>query len=241
MASTSEVGHNKNAANFNTLAQILQEMGTLYNPTNPDIKLFNLEPVKTAIATAINTLNAKKPLYTNAVANREIAIALLGKTTSKILNSFKSLNVSATDKENLTSMVKKIRGDKKPAKVNPDTTETSSISTSQMSYDSRIANLDALISFVNSHPEYNPNEEDIKIAALETYNQQLKTLTQTVNAAGNALITARKDRNNILYKNSNNVLDLAKEIKAYLKSLGDEGLPYYKAATKLTFTNLRNN
>jgi hypothetical protein len=239
MASTSEVGHNKNAANFNTLAQILQEMGTLYNPTNPDIKRTNLEPVQTAIANAINTLNAKKPLYTNAVANREIATTLLGKTTSKILNSFKSLNVSATDKENLTSMVKKIRGDKKRTKVNPDTTESSSISTSQMSYDSRIANLDALIGFINTHPEYNPNEEDIKITALETYNEQLKTLTQTVNAAGNALITARKHRNNILYKNSNNILDMAKEIKAYLKSLGDDGKPYYQAAIRLKFVKVK--
>ena len=239
MASTSEVGHNKNAANFNTLSQILQEMGALYNPTNPDIKRTNLEPVKTALSSAINTLNAKKPLYTNAVADREITIEILGKTTSKILNSFKSLNVSKTDKENLTSLVKKIRGDKKAKKVNPNTSESSTISTSQMSYDSRIANFDALISFINSHPEYNPNEEEIKIAFLQTYIQQLKTLTETVNATGNALITARKNRNNILYKNNNNVLDLAKEIKAYLKSLGDAGKPYYQATIRLKFVKVK--
>ncbi len=34
MASTSETGHSKNVASFSSAYQILQEMGTLYNPSN---------------------------------------------------------------------------------------------------------------------------------------------------------------------------------------------------------------
>ncbi len=238
MASTSEVGHNKNVANFNSLAQIIEEMGTLYNPSNSNITLVSLAPIQTTLTNAVSNFNETKPLYTNAVADREIATAKMSNKTSRILNSFKSLNVSKTDKDNAASLVKKIRGDNKPAKVNPNTADDKMISTSQMSYDSRIANFDGLISFVSSHPEYSPNETDIQIVNLKSYNQELKTLTRTVNEAGNTLITAKLERNKILYNNPENIIELSKEIKAYLKSLGEAGKPYYKAAVRLKFRDM---
>ncbi|MEO8517093.1 MAG: hypothetical protein ABI426_10125 [Flavobacterium sp.] len=238
MASTSEVGHNKNAANFNALAQILQEMGSLYNPSNTNIQLPILDGIKTNLLASIANLNEKKPLYSNAVANREVAAEPLGKTATKVLNAFKSLRLSEVDKENATSLVKKIRGDRKAKKVNPDTSDAETISTAQLSYDSRIANLDVLIGFIQSHPEYSPNEASITVPSLTTYNQELKNLTQIVNAAGNTLITARKNRNAVLYKDANNVIILAREIKSYLKPIGEPGLPYYKAAVRLRFTEV---
>ena len=111
MASTSEVGHAKNVANLGTGIQILQEMGTLYNPSNTNIQLTNLVSFKTAIEGTISQINSKIPSYKNAVANREVAIEKLGKTSTKVLNFSKSLNISTTDKENILSQVKKIRGD----------------------------------------------------------------------------------------------------------------------------------
>lgn len=86
MASTSEVGHNKNAANFNALAQILQEMGPLYNPSNANITLNNFTPIRTHLATTVDNLNEKKPVYTNAVVDREIAMAAMRMKTSRVLN-----------------------------------------------------------------------------------------------------------------------------------------------------------
>ena len=235
MASTSETGHNKNVANLASGIQILEEMGTLYNPTNTNILLSNLNPIKTELNGTIAVLNEKKPIYKNAVAHREIIIAPLGKRSTKLLNFFKSLNVSTTDKENVDSQVKKIRGDKTPKKVNPETSESSAISTSQMSYDSRIANLDTYTTQLASHPEYAPNETEIQISSLQALHTNLVTLSQTVNSAGNTLITARANRNNILYNNEVNVIQLIKDVKAYLKSLGDAGKPYYNAIVKLQF------
>ena len=239
MASTSETGNAKNVANFSTGYQILEEMGTLYNPSNSNLQLANLTPIKVSLAGVITVLNDKKPIYKNAVADREIEIASLGKITTRALNFAKSLNISTTDKDNLASQAKKIRGDKKPKVVNPDTAEGDAISTSQMSFDSRIANLDTYTSQLASHPEYIPNETEIQIASLETYHQRLTTLSSLVNSAGNALITARKNRNDILYFNDTNIIQLMREIKAYLKSLGSAGEPYYKALVKLKFTDLQ--
>jgi len=238
MVSVSELGHNKNVANLAAGILILEEMGTLYNPTNANSLLSNLNPIKTELNGTIAVLNEKKPIYKNAVAHREIIIAPLSKKTTKSLNYFKSLSVSATDKENVANQVKKIRGDKSQKKINPESTESNAISTSQMSYDSRISNLDIYINQLASHPEYVPNETEIQIPSLQAYHQELVTSSSQVNAAGNALITARTNRNNVLYHNQNNVIKLMQEVKAYLKSLDDAGLPYYKAFVKLKFSNI---
>jgi len=239
MASTTETGHNKNVANFSTAYQIFEEMGSLYNPSNSNIQLANLKPIKVLLAGVISVLNDKKPVYKNAVADREIEIAPIGKITTRALNFAKSLDISTADKDNLTSQAKKIRGDQKPKAVNPDTAGGDAISTSQMSYDSRIANLGTYTSQLASHPEYAPNETEIQIASLQAYHERLTTLSGLVNSAGNALITARKNRNDILYFNDINVIQLIKEIKAYLKSLGQAGEPYYKALVKLQFKDIR--
>ena len=240
MASTSETGHNKNVANFTKAYQILEEMGTLYNPSNLKIALTNLDPVITELGETMDVLNKQKPIYKNAVADREVEIAPLGKLSTRSLNFSFSLELSAKDKENLNSQVKKIRGDSKLKAINPETSETDNISTSQMSYDNRIANFDTYIKQLSSHTEYIPNEQAIKISTFQTYHQRLTTLSSLVNASGNALITGRKNRDNILYNSDSNVIQLAKEIKSYLKSLGQDGLPYYKALVKLKFTDVKN-
>ena len=239
MASTSETGHNKNVANFSSACQIIEEMGAIYNPSNPNLLLANLQPKKVSLNTIITLLNDKKSIYKNAVAQREMAIAPLGKIMSKAGNYAKSINISDTDKENITSQVKKIRGDKNPKKINPDTVEVETISTSQMSYDSRIANLETIISQFASHPEYAPNETEIQVPTLQAYHTELTTLSSLVNSAGNALITARKDRNQMLYFDQQNIIQLMKDIKNYVKSLGDVAKPYYKALVKLKFSDIK--
>lgn len=235
--SVSETGHNKNAANFSSAFQILEEMGAIYNPSNSHLLLANLLPKKAALGATITVLNNKKPIYKNAVADREVAIAPLGKKMSKALNYSNSIAISDTDKENIASQVKKIRGDKKAKTINPDTAEIETISTSQMSYDSRIANLETITSQFASHPEYKPNETEIQVPALKAYHIELKTLSSLVNSAANALITARKERNQILYYDEHNIIQLIKDIKNYVKSLGDIAQPYYKALVKLKFSD----
>lgn len=239
MASTSETGHNKNVANFNSAIQVLVEMGSMYNPSNPALLLANLNPIQSSLSTAIATLNNKKPVYKNAVASREILMAELPSRLTMSLNFAKSTNISQTDKDNLSSQVKKMRGDRKLKAVNPDSTAGDTISTSQMSYDSRIANLDTYISQLASYEYYIPNETIIQIANFQNYHQQLTTSSSLVNSAGNGLITGRKNRNDILYHNDTNIIQLIKEIKAYLKSLGSAGDPYYKAIVKLQFKDIR--
>ena len=239
MASSSEVGHNKNVANFSKAYQILEEMGTLYNPSNSNILLTNLVPKKTNLVATMKMLDTQKPIYKNAVADREVEIAPMSKIATRSFNFSNSTAISEKDKENLQSQVKKIRGDKKIKDINPETSESDAISTSQMSYDSRIANFSTFVSQQASHSEYMPNENDLKISTLQTYQERLSTLSSLVNKSGIALITGRNNRDIILYTGDANVIQLIKEIKSYLKSLGAAGLPYYKALVDLKFKDIK--
>ena len=65
MASSSETGHNKNVANFDSAYQILEEMGALYTISNPNLFLVNLQPKKVSLGTTIKILNDKKPKKVN--------------------------------------------------------------------------------------------------------------------------------------------------------------------------------
>ncbi|WP_428224406.1 hypothetical protein [Flavobacterium sp.] len=233
--STSETGHAKNIANFGAAIQILQEMNTLYNPSNPQLAIANLLEIKQSLDATIEALNLKIPAYKNAVSAREMAMEPVSKLTTRINNFVKSIAISQPDKENIQAVVKKIRGDVKAKKVNPETTESNTISTLQQSYDSRIANLSVLIEQLNAHPEFAPNEDELKTQNLKGLQQQLDTLSKNVNTTTNALITARMDRNKVLYTNPENALKIIKDVKAYVKSLGDAAQPYYKALVKLKF------
>jgi len=239
MASSSEVGHNKNVANFNAAYQILQEMGTLYNPSNIRITLQNIQLTKNQLTNLIIELNTKIPAYRNAVVNRENATAPLSKLMTKIINNAKASGISPAEIENLVSQVNKIRSGTKRKNAKIEEQETETISTSQLSYDSRIANFGILLEQLNTHPEYNPNENELKIENLQNYRNNLLELSNQVNATANALITARNNRNQILYLGENNITQLIKEIKAYLKSLGDPGKPYYNALVKLKFSTIK--
>lgn len=233
----SEVGHNKNVANFKSLFQILEEMGPMYNPSNPAITLANIAPIKQTLDEVIATFNQKNPLYKNAVAQRETHMAPLSRLTTRIVNSFRASGASQSDIDNADSMAKIIRGNARKVKVNPETASPETISTSRMSYDNRTANFDAMISFLETHPAYAPNEDDIKIVVLKQINAQQKLQNATVNQTANELLTARTSRNTTLYSDNTGIILLVPIIKNYLKSLGESGKPYYKSAVRLKFTS----
>jgi len=73
MASTSETGHAKNAANFEDLISFCTGYGASYNPNKASIKLPALNTLFTNAKNSLDALTAAAPAYTNAVNAREIA------------------------------------------------------------------------------------------------------------------------------------------------------------------------
>ena len=114
--------------------------------------------------------------------------------------------------------------------------EVTEISSSQMSFDSRLDNLDKLIKLLTSIPAYAPNEADLKVAALTTLLTDLKTKNTAVITAETPLVNARIARNDVLYKADTGVVDTSVDVKTYVKSVFGATSPQYKTISGLKFT-----
>jgi len=181
MASTSETGHAKNVANFDELISFVKGYGTDYNPTKASLCLPELQNLSTRAKNAIDVVNAALPAYTNAVAAREVAFAPLNKLITRVINALKATDSSEQVDNSARTLVRKIQGRRASAKMTEEEKksqaaegkEVTEISSSQMSYDSRLDNFDKLIKLLSSVALYVPNEAELTVAALTTvYNDQ---------------------------------------------------------------------
>ena len=135
---------------------------------------------------------------------------------TRIQNAFAS---SATKNEaaNAKSYTDKIRGGGHK-KASTETDEKSR-STSQLSFDSRLKNLQDLCRFLETIPAYKPNETDLQTASISTYIQSLGSLNNAVNKTWNDLDIARVERDRLLYTENTGATDIVQSVKQYVKGV----------------------
>lgn len=244
MASTSETGHAKNVANFDELISFVTGYRESYNPSKATIKLDALKALSDHAKTSINAVSSMEPAYKSAVAAREVVFIPLSKLTTRIMNSIKATDTTVQVDENARTLVRKIQGVRATAKKTEDEKkalaekgkEVVEISTSQMSYDSRLDNFFKLIQLLSSVPEYNPNETELKIEHLNTILDDLKAKNAAVVESYIPLSNARIRRNDLLYKENTGLYDVALDVKNYIKSVFGATSPQYKQVSKIKFT-----
>jgi len=105
-----------------------------------------------------------------------------------------------------------------------------------MSFDKRLDNFDKLIRFLTSVPQYLPNEADLKLATLTTHYNLLKTKNSAVLALEPALTNARVLRNKLLYNEITGLVDVAMNVKTYIKSVYGASSPQFKKISAIKFT-----
>jgi hypothetical protein len=252
MASTSETGHAKNVANFEDLISFCTGYGATYNPSKAAIQIASLNTLRTNAQGSITGVNSSKTAFTNATNSRQTSFDPLKKLCTKIVNALDATD--ATDKlvKDAKTINNKIQGKRSGDKTKPPTTpvppippiptptpEDKSISVSQQSYDSLIENFDKLITLVSSEPTYTPNETDLQISTLQTLLGNLKaTNTAVVNAYTN-YSNSRITRNSILYAATSGLVDIAGDVKKYVKSVFGATSPQFKQVSKLEFKKVK--
>jgi len=242
--SHSETGHAKNVANFEDLISFCTGYGTTYNPSNAAIKLPALNTLFTSAKNSLSTINTTLPPWKTAVNAREIAFAPLSKLTTRLVNALDASSVTRQIVADAKTYARKLQGKRASAKLptiidNPATPVDEShknISASQMSFDNRIENLDKLIQLLSSQTAYTPNEADLKVTALTTLIADMRTKNTAVINAYTPLSNTRIARNNILYATGTGLVDIAGEVKKYVKSVYGATSPQYKQVSGLQFT-----
>lgn len=244
MASTTEIGLAKNVANFNTLISRVQGYGTRYNPTNPAIKIPNLQIIFTNAGSSMTMVSNKKPAFTTDVNTRQQLFADMEKLSTRILNSFAATqNVSTALVDDAKTIIRKIRGARKDKIiVNPPTPDAPApatqkqISASQQSYDQQAEHFTNLIALVASVPAYAPNETELQNAALSTFLTSLKNANTAVMNSTTPYLTAVQNRNNVLFAPATGLVDIALAVKKYVKSVKTITLAEFRQISGLTFS-----
>lgn len=245
MASTSETGHAINAANLEDLISYCTGYGAKYNPTRAALKLTALSPLLTAAQASITAVITTKTPYDKAVNNRQIAFEPLKRLSTKIIQFLDISDANKKTVEDAKGFNAKIQG--KRAKGSPATPEETpkagepqpedkSISVSQQSYDRLVDHFAKLIDLLTAEATYIPNEVPIQVATLKNLLTQLKTTNSAVITATTPYSNALIARDAVLYTETTGLVDIANDVKKYVKVVFGTKSPQNEQVSKIKFT-----
>ena len=241
MASTSETGHAKNVANFEDLISFCNGYGGSYNPSKAILQIGNLTTLHSNAQNSLAGVTSSKTSFANATNARQTSFDPLKKLCTRIVNALDATD--ATDKlvKDAKTINNKIQGKRAGGKPKTapasgsEAAEDKTISVSQQSYDALVENFGKLIDLVGTEPTYTPNETELQISTLQTNLGNLRTTNTAVINAYTNYSNSRITRDSILYGKTSGLVDVALEVKKYVKSVFGATSPQYKQVSKLEF------
>ena len=171
MASTSEVGHAKNVANFQDLIEFVIGYGETYNPSKNSLKLPQLIALKDNAQSKLNDVITNNTIYNNKVNERMVAFGNLKSFSTRLVNALQTTDATNETINNAKTFNRKMQGKKASTTqtpTDPNTPAPTTISTSQQSYDQLIQHLAGLKSVLETEPSYTPNEVELQIATIDS-------------------------------------------------------------------------
>ena len=238
MPSTSEVGHAKNVANLQKLTEQVT-VYTLYNPPVDNIKIANLQTLYTTASAKLAEVEDKRNANKNAITVRQSAFENLKSTTTKIINHLQILGLPSGTIDQAKSLNRLIQGGQKKA-VTPTEAgkeEPKTASTSRQSYTQMADNFGILLQLLSTITEYNANEDDLKLANLNTYKESLMSSTQSVDQTEAELNNKLIERDQLLYADGTGLYSIAQNVKKYVKSLYGATSTEYSNVSAIKFTS----
>jgi len=246
MASTSETGHVKNINAFAELIVICNNLGAKYSPTKAALKLAALGTVLTNAKTTMQKSIATNASYEKARNERAIVFKPLKQLSSKIMSALKSAGANQLSVDNARTWHHKIQGSRAKPKKATNTSASSAdpsapaakktVSSSQQSFDKVIEHFERLLGALATEPLYAPNENEVKVATLQTLLSDMKAKNDAVMSARIAAINDNNGRDKVLYDPGTGLADIALAVKVYIHSVFGSNSPEYLNALRLKFT-----
>uniref|UniRef100_UPI0040470FEA hypothetical protein n=1 Tax=Flavobacterium sp. TaxID=239 RepID=UPI0040470FEA len=242
MASTSEVGHAKNVANFQDLIEFVIGYGATYNPSKNSLKLPQLIALKDNAQAKLNDVITKNTIYNNKVNERMVAFSNLKSFSTRLVNALQTTDATNETINNAKTFNRKMQGKKASTTqtpTDPNTPAPTTISTSQQSYDQLIQHLAGLKSVLETEPSYTPNEIELQIATIDSKIADLSAKNTAVATAYTNISNSRISRNETLYTSENGIYETASEVKKYIKSVFGASSPQYNQVSGIKFSKPR--
>lgn len=241
-SSVSEVGHAKNVANFQDLIEFITGYNTAYNPSKTSLQLPSLIALKQDAEATLTSVITNNTVYNGKVNERLIAFSPIRSFATRIINALQATNASSETIKDAKTVNRKIQGKRAAApqpEKDPNTPAPASISTSQQSYDQLLQHLASLNAILDNEPSYSPNETELQIANIQLKIAELNQKNNAVATAYTAVSNARIERNEVLYKKPDSLVNTAIDVKNYVKSLFGATSPQYAQIKSIKFARLK--
>jgi hypothetical protein len=226
MSSTSETGHGKNVAIFNSLISKVTSMGSTYNPSNPILTIDVISAQYRQAKADLRSVFNMSEDYNRVTNDRQAIYKETLTLVTRVLYSLLGAQVSPETIADARRIQRKINGQRakaiaeaaplEPGQPAPD---EKNISASQRSYDNQANNFSTLLKLITKEPKYNPNEEDLTVEAVTLRLTALDDANDKVVAVTTNLGNARAARNTSLYMDETGLTDTSLAIKYYIKSI----------------------
>lgn len=218
----------KQVAAFEKLLGQCNNFGAMFNPSRASIKVAALNTLLTSAQQSLEAVKNARNALTLAINERQDAINTLPKLGTRIINALKTTEAPASliaDANNIRMKFRYPVIGPKPADgegVNSGTTippaNTNRGPVSHLDFDSKIANVAALVQILASEPSYKPNEFDLQVETLNIFLTRLREKHKAVLTAQLALSAARLDRKRVLY-DANGIYGTSLIVKKYVRSI----------------------
>ena len=238
MASTSETGHAKNVANLQDLISFVTGYGAPYNPTKSILKLSNLIILQTNGQSEIATVVTDNTGYNNTVNERFTEFSTVKSLSTRLVNALDATDASSEKMKDAKAFNRKLQGKRASVitePINPATPAPQTISSSQQSYDQQIQHLAGLNSILISEPSYAPNESELTTTTVTDKINKLTAKNHEVADAYTKISNSRISRDKTLYGIETGLVDVALEVKKYVKSLFGANSPEYAQVKGIEF------
>lgn len=243
MASQFETGHAVNVANFLKYKQFLETLGTGYNPSLDAIKLTAFDALYTDAQAKLDDVTTVLDVWKTETNRREMIFEKLNTVSTRLVGMLRGVNAPKPTLDDLAALVAKVRGKARstsatkpqaggdPTPAEPAPTRSSS----QTSFDQRIANFSKMVVLVKGVQAYAPTEPDMSVQGLETLYAELVTINTLASKADAELRMARAKRDAVLYTPETGLLDLVKVSKGYIQGAFGRTSAEFKMASAYKF------
>ena len=224
-----DTGHVKQVATFEKLLGFCNAHGAMFNPSKAALQPAALSALLTSAQQSLLAVKDARTAYANAVNLRNDVFLSLPKFMTRMVNALAATDASKATVDEAYLIIRRFyRPKRKPALPAAGDAESAPAtrSNSQLDFDSKVDNFEALVKLVSFEPSYLPNEVDLQASSLQGRVVELRQLNTEVVSKLVTFSNARADRNKYLYDRAG-IHGSAMATKRYVKgAFGFQSVAY---------------
>jgi hypothetical protein len=237
------MSHVKNVEAFGKLIGICTGLGENYTPGKQNLSVSSLTSTFTSARLALNNVQDAANEVANTTNAREVVFESMRKLAQRVVSELKSNGVPEQTLSDARALNRKLAGYRisrdpvapQEAEADPKADHKSRRGRGS-DFITQVESFTMLIKLVSTAQKYNPVREELKLASLEATATALISANETVNAAYATLTHARRYRNDILYRATDNMVELSRLVKSHVRAMTGFTGEAFKTVTKIKIT-----